>query len=385
MFQSSLPKKFWPYSLLTTTWMINRLPSRVLDWKSPYEILFGVAPDLSILRPFGCLVYAVNVTPHRGKFVSRSNKCIFLGYDPAYKGYLLYDLHSHKVYSSRDVKFFPDTYHFSDHTDTKPDTSLSLVHIAGSDGEREEFDTDTVAEEVDPIIVEDVELPVVPEAPHLRRSHREHKQPVWMKDYVGNVDIGVLQPVSSSTTPLTFPYIVSPHLSSTYVTFLFNASTFHEPTTYKEASQIPDWVQAMESELAALEANHTWDLVPLPPGKRPIGNKWIFKVKLTPTGIVDKYKARLVAKGYNHEEGIDYHEVFFPVAKFVTVRLLLAIAIYYSWHIHQVDVNNAFLHGFLHDDIYMLPPKGYQKAKKGEVCKLVKSLYGLMSLIDYCF
>lgn len=114
MFQAELPDKFWPYSLMTATWMINRLPSRILDWKTPYEVLFGTPPDMSILRPFGCLAYAANVSPRKRKFDSRSHRCAFLGYDITHKGFLLYDLNTHRIFTSRDVKFFPDTYPFSD-------------------------------------------------------------------------------------------------------------------------------------------------------------------------------------------------------------------------------------------------------------------------------
>lgn len=85
MFQSSLPLKFWPYSILTATWMLNRIPSRVLGWKSLFEILHGTTQDLQMLRPFGCLAYAVNLISHRNKFDSRALKCIFLGYDGFHK------------------------------------------------------------------------------------------------------------------------------------------------------------------------------------------------------------------------------------------------------------------------------------------------------------
>ncbi|KAL2226778.1 UNVERIFIED_CONTAM: Retrovirus-related Pol polyprotein from transposon RE1 [Sesamum indicum] len=98
--------------------------------------------------------------------------------------------------------------------------------------------------------------------------------------------------------------------------------------------------------------------------------------KLRTDGSVERYKARLVAKGYNQIEGIDYTESFFPVAKTVTVRLFLTLAAANSWVLHQLDVNNAFLHGYLDEDIYMIPPASYQVAS-GLVCKLERSLYNL--------
>lgn len=93
--------------------MVDRLPSRVLDWNSPYKMLYGVEPDLSVLRPFGCLAYSVNLHPSRDKFDSRSNKCVFLGFDSGYKGYLLYDIDHSKILISRDVKFDTNVHPFS--------------------------------------------------------------------------------------------------------------------------------------------------------------------------------------------------------------------------------------------------------------------------------
>ena len=131
----------------------------------------------------------------------------------------------------------------------------------------------------------------------------------------------------------------------------------------------------MKVEIAALQANHTWVMCKLPPGKVPIGCKWVYKIKLKADGSVERYKARLVAKGFTQTEGIDFYETFSPVVKFVTAKTLLALAAIHGWHLTQLDVNNAFLHGDLHEEVYMLPPPRF--GSKGEVCRLTKSLYGL--------
>jgi len=136
------------------------------------------------------------------------------------------------------------------------------------------------------------------------------------------------------------------------------------------------WYQSL-NEIAALQATRTWSLVPLPSHKRPIGCKWVYKIKLKADGTVERYKARLVAKGYNQVEGVDYQETFAPVAKMVTVRLLLSVTALRGWHLHQLDVNNAFLHGDLDEDVYMTLPPGFGRKGETRVCKLHKSLYGL--------
>lgn len=133
----------------------------------------------------------------------------------------------------------------------------------------------------------------------------------------------------------------------------------------------------MHVEIQALEANHTWNIMDLPEGVIPIGNKWVYKIKRKSDGSIERFRARLVAKGYNQTEGLDYFDTFSPVAKITTVRTVLALAAIQQWHVHQLDVNNAFLHGELHEDVYMTIPPGFPTSQPNKVCKLLKSLYGL--------
>ena len=151
-----------------------------------------------------------------------------------------------------------------------------------------------------------------------------------------------------------------------------------EPTCFKEAVGKKNWEAAMDEEMAALDANHTWELMPLPHDKKAIGCKWVYKVKHNADGSVSRYKARLVAKGYAQTYGIDYEETFSPVARMATVRAVIAMAAAKGWSLHQMDVKNAFLHGDLQEEVYMMQPKGYQDdAQPHFVCRLHKALYGL--------
>ena len=134
----------------------------------------------------------------------------------------------------------------------------------------------------------------------------------------------------------------------------------------------------MDAEFHALQTNQTWRLVDPPPGRHIVGCKWVFKVKQKADGSVDRYKARLVAKGFTQRQGIDYTDTFSPVMKATTVRLILSIAVSRGWSLRQVDVQNAFLHGDIQEEVYMCQPPGYVDSKHpNRVCRLQKSLYGL--------
>jgi hypothetical protein len=184
--------------------------------------------------------------------------------------------------------------------------------------------------------------------------------------------------VSSSNIQYPISNFVSyTSLSPSQHHYVLSLNTHTEPKSYAEASKYECWNLAMQVELLALENNGTWEIVDLPANVKPIGCRWVYKIKHHADGSIERFKARLVAKGYSQVEGIDYFDTYSPVAKLTTVRTVIALASIKGWFIHQLDVNNAFLHGDLHEDVYMLIPPGVHSAKPNQVCKLVKSLYGL--------
>jgi len=121
------------------------------------------------------------------------------------------------------------------------------------------------------------------------------------------------------------------------------------PTT--EALKYAYWKIAMQDELTALATNNTWQLTPFPPGKKTIGCKWVYKIKHNSDGTIDRYKAQLVTKVLTQLKGLDFLDTFAPIAKLTTLKLLLAIATSQNWILKQLDVNNAFLHGDLLEEV----------------------------------
>ena len=137
-----------------------------------------------------------------------------------------------------------------------------------------------------------------------------------------------------------------------------------EPATFEQAMAHECWRKVMLDEMTSIEANGTWELVDPPPRQRPIGLKWVFKTKKDAIGITTKYKARFVAKGYVQRQGIDYDEVFAPVARLESIRLLLALTVSEGWPIHRMDVKSAFLNGELREEVHVTQPSGFVVAGK---------------------
>ncbi|GJY42445.1 putative ribonuclease H-like domain-containing protein [Tanacetum coccineum] len=151
-----------------------------------------------------------------------------------------------------------------------------------------------------------------------------------------------------------------------------------EPKKVIQALEDPSWIEAMQEELLQFQLQKVWTLVNLPNGKRAIGTKWVFRNKKDERGIVVRNKARLVAQGYTQEEGIDYDEVFAPVARIEAIRLFLAYASFMRFIVYQMDVKSAFLYGTIEEEVYVCQPPGFEDPQfPDKVYKVEKALYGL--------
>nr|GEW25413.1 putative ribonuclease H-like domain-containing protein [Tanacetum cinerariifolium] len=168
---------------------------------------------------------------------------------------------------------------------------------------------------------------------------------------------------------------------------IFTSSSYDEDFSGPDANNLesslhaladPDWVEAMQAEMQQFRNQKVWVLVTLPNGKRAIWTKWILKNKMDARGIVCKNKVRLVAQGHRQEEGIDYTDVFAPVARIEAIRLFLAFASFIGFRVYQMDMKSAFLYGQIAEEVYVTQPRGFEDPDHPKkVYKVVKALYGL--------
>ncbi|KAK8943245.1 hypothetical protein KSP39_PZI009083 [Platanthera zijinensis] len=380
-----VPNHFWGDVVLTAAYLINHLPTHILQGETPYHTLYPDHHGHPLpLKVFGWVCYARDARPSVSKLDSRALKCIFLGYSRTTKGYRCYSPDLRRYILSSDVVFREtDPYPFPgySHPDPSLDTLLVPKHDPAITPLTDLFsplwgqvysrrssdstvvqppqptsitdDTTTVPPE-DPATVPTTITPANPEVPiALRKGVRAcREQPLYVSSYQG--------------------------LSASHMALHSTLDRYRLPSTVAEAKAHPGWVASMHDELNALQQNHTWDLVPLPSGKKEIGCKWIYSVKMHADGSLDRLKARLVVKGYAQTYGVDYDETFALVAKMSSLRILLSLVVFHQWTLHQLDIKNVFLHGFLDEEVYMEQPPGFVvEGERTKVCRLLASLYGL--------
>jgi transposase InsO family protein len=394
MLQMHVPKLFWADAVLTAAYLLNRMPSRILKGKSPFEMFFpGKNPFSVPPRVFGCVSFVHNHSPNRDKLDPRAHKCIFLGYSCTQKGYRCYSPSLRKHFVSADVTFFEDIPYYSPQGRQLQESMLSApvipTHV--------------------PIAPPTSPISIVPPVPPISQVYvRRRNQDVPLVPPPPPIEFSLPLPPSASpsadspppqsTSDLDLPIAIRKgkrtctehpisncvsfdHLSPSFKAFSLSLSSLVVPKSYREALSHPGWRKAMEEEMHALELNHTWDLIPKPAGTSIVGCRWVFTVKQNPDGTVDRLKARLVAKGFTQTYGLDYTETFSPVAKLNSIRIIISLAANLDWPLHQLDVKNAFLHGDLTETVYMIQPPGFES--KGE-CVSSQEIYLWPQTISTC-
>ncbi|KAM2855117.1 hypothetical protein FF1_025475 [Malus domestica] len=379
MFQMNVPKRFWSQALLTAAYIINRLPTRVLNSKSPVEVMKGRNINISHLRTFGCTCYVHIQAAHRDKLEPRAVKCVFMGYSSSQKGYKYFNPQNGKVGVSRDVRFDELASFF--HTDCSEEPQRkdimdtfplpTPINFRESHSHNDSLEPHSESEQFEGEGTSTSEQSTTstsqPYVAPRRNPTRDRHPPPRFQEYI---TYNVRHPISEA---LTYH-----KLSKSHAAFLNQISSNVEPRNFHEAAHSQVWKEAMQEELKALNDNHTWSVVDLPKGKKAVGSRWIYKIKFHSNGSIERHKARLVARGFTQTYGIDYKETFAPVAKMSTVRVLLSVAVNHNWPLFQMDVNNAFLHGDLEEEVYMkLPPGHPQESEVNKVCRLHKAIYGL--------
>ncbi|CAL9004868.1 unnamed protein product [Prunus brigantina] len=276
---------------------------------TPQEAWNGKKLSVDHFKMFRCIAYAHVRDQRRKKLNDKSGKCVFLGVSETSKAYKLFNLVTKKVVISRAVVFEEETM---------------WLYFSGCDIEE-------VPEIQDQQSLQPVAQPhqqLEEESGYNLRDENTRTRPAWMMDY----------DVSNSS---------SDDGNAHFALFVDS-----DPITYDETIKEKKWRKVMDNEIKSTEKNHTWELTDLPKGQKTIGVKWVFRIKMNEKGDIDKHKARLVAKSYKQKHGIDYKEVFEPVARQDTIRLVISLATQNSWSIVQLDVKLAFLHGVLQEEVY---------------------------------
>nr|GEW10354.1 putative ribonuclease H-like domain-containing protein [Tanacetum cinerariifolium] len=318
--------------------------------KTLYELFIGRSPALSFMRPFGCHVTILNTLDHLGKFDGKSDEGIFVGYSTISKAFRAYNIRTRKeqtlmILQVKEQVLMQDKHGLSPTSESdnqkRPDaeSSIKTVNTAGPVNTA----TPTYANYPNDHLMPDLE------------DARIYNDAYDDRDEGAEADYNNLETeISISLTPSTRIHKDHP----------------------KE--HIIGEVEAMQEKLFQFKLLNVWTLVDLSPRKRAIGTKWVYTNKRDQRGIVVRNKAKLVAQGHRQEEGIDYDEVFAPVARIKAIRLFMAYSSFMDFTVYQMDVKSAFLYGTIEDEVYVSQPLGFVDLEfPDRVYKVEKALYGL--------
>ena len=361
----------WPYAARYVAYTRNRSLRVRTGNKTAIELFYGVAPDMTLLRTFGCTAYVHTPAKQRRKLEPRAWKGVMVGYAAKQKGWIIMDPKTGHTYARRNVTFFErqpggDLFTcLNDQNRESTEPIISPLTMNEEDNLQSQDETHDECENAP----ETTSTPREENQTHERRPEAEEHLQQTLDD--------------RNSRPSRFPNRQRGPPGNWWMTAAVEAARDQqEPRSYGEANtgrHRAKWQSAMEEELASLETRGTWQIVPKPKNVRLVGCKWVYKLKTAADGSIQRYKARLVAQGYTQREGDDYNEVYAPVTTSKTLRVLLAVAAAKGLKLKHIDIKSAYLHADIDEDIYMTLPEGYLDAtsREAKCLKLLKSLYGL--------
>jgi hypothetical protein len=304
-------------ALKTTAHILNRVPSKSVP-KTPFELWNGRKPSLNYLKVWGCPAEAKLFDPQQKKLDSKTISCHFIGYPDKSKGYKFYCPGRHtKFIETRHAVFLED----SGISGSFPKRDISLEELWVELPNPKIPDTTEVYQFVPPIIPQ---LSSTTQTAVVQQEHVDLTPAIQAPAAGAEAPATAIEPeitlqVTHQAEPVENQPIVRPRRvrkaavdTSIYETYLsedlYDVGKINDPANFKQAVECEHstkWIEAMEEELKSMSSNKVWDLVEIPDGVKPIGCKWVYKVKRDSKGNVDKFKARLVAKGYTQVEGKD--------------------------------------------------------------------------------
>lgn len=348
---SGLGKHLWAEAVNCAVYVLNKTGTSSVSNKTPYTLWTNKIFDINILKVFGSDAYIHIPKQSRKKWDLKSKKGIFVGYSLHTKGYRIYLPDENKVEISCNVVFHPIPEenknvvpkvikHYDclfPNIDEEVVIDINTVHLGDLQGEENIDENDQ--------IMKDISEEQISETYSLR-DRGSLKRPERFDDF----EIGMLCIMEIG-----------------------------DPESYEEAinsESSNEWKKAMEEELRTLKENRTWTKVKRPPDISTIDCKWVYKTKKNKEGVPVLYKARLVARGFQQRESFNLEDIYAPVAKLSSLRVLLALANSQDLYIHQMDVTSAFLNGDISETVYLTVPQGLD-ISTDYVLKLEKSIYGL--------
>nr|GEW70334.1 retrovirus-related Pol polyprotein from transposon TNT 1-94 [Tanacetum cinerariifolium] len=355
-----------PEAVNTACYVQNRVLVNKSQNKTPYELFNGKTPAIGIFKPFGCHVMILNTLDNLGKFKAKGDEGYFIGYSMSSKAFSVFNKRTKRVEENLHVDFLENkpiekgagpNWLFDIDSLTNSMNYVPVV-VVGTNSTNFSGIKEAAGQDVkkDMSSLRYIVLPNWFHETHLESSTSNAQDACNADDPESN---GNSNPTATSTN----------HLADHMETLAVETPI---PTVN------PSWVEAIQEELLQFKIQNVWSLVNCPKGVRPIGTKWVLKNKKDERGIIIRNKARLVAQGHTQEEGIDYDEVFAPVARIEAIRLFLAYASFMGFTVYQIDVKSAFLYGTIDEEVYVMQPPGFQDPEfPARVYKVEKAMYGL--------